>query len=76
MPGSIMKVLFWFLSSEARFCPPRTRLFLKNNQPDGHADNGDERYLNRQQYHLPPEEPPQLHDKDIFAEESLKRNLK
>jgi hypothetical protein len=52
-------------------------LFLKNNQPDGHADHGDDdRYLNPQQHHLPPEEPPELHDKDIFAEESLKRNLK
>ena len=51
-------------------------LFLKNNQPGDYADQGNDGYLSPQQYHLPPEEPPELHDKDIFAEESLKRNLK
>jgi hypothetical protein len=58
------------------FARPARSLFLKNNQPGDYADQADERYLSRQQYQLPPDEPPELHDKDIFAEESLKRNLK
>jgi len=60
-------------SARAEISLPAHNLFLKNNQLDGYADHGDDRYLNRQQHHLPlPEEPPELHDKDIFAEESLK----
>ena len=51
-------------------------LFLKNNQPGNYTDQADERYLNPPQYQLPPEEPLELHDKDILPEESLKRNLK
>jgi hypothetical protein len=52
-------------------CTPCAQVL--NNQPNGHGDHGEDRYFNRQHYCFQPVERPPLHDKDIFAEESLKR---